>query len=119
MHGRNFVPRSLPVKQCGAILGMQMRDSKASAQPHSPATRTGFGKTCESARVNFLKRINVICPVQFLPQKYSPFRLPQISSRNPAISSPTRGVSRSSRTLGWDAVDAAVSGANEIAGRVL
>ena len=76
MHGRNFVPRSLPVKQCGAILGMQMRDSKASAQPHSPATRTGFGKTCESARVNFLKRINVICPVQSPFAKIFPFPHP-------------------------------------------
>ena len=57
-----------------------------------------------------LNRFNVICPVQSFPQKYSPSHLPQISPRNPAISSPTRGVSRSSRTLGWDAVDAAAPG---------
>ena len=49
------------------------------------------------------------CPA--LKRKYSYSQPTQISSTSPAVSSLTRGVSRSSRTLGWDAVDAAASGA--------
>jgi hypothetical protein len=40
----------------------------------------------------------VICPVQPLPKKQIPSRSPQISTKNPAVSSLMRGGSRSSRT---------------------
>ena len=43
-------------------------------------------------------QFNVICPVQSLPQKQFPSRSPQISTKIRAVSSLTRGVSRSSRT---------------------
>src|SRR5258708_4370988 len=68
-------------------------------------------------KTDLLSRFNVICPVQSPCEKYSYFRAPQISSRNRVISSPTRGVSRSSRTLGWDAVDAAALARKGIAGQ--
>jgi len=41
VHGRNFVARSLPVKQHGAILGMQMRRNKDSCS--SPRLRGELG----------------------------------------------------------------------------
>ena len=49
--------------------------------------------------------------VQPLREKYSASRSTQIKSIYPAILSRERGVSRSSRTLGRDVVDAAASGA--------
>jgi hypothetical protein len=52
------------------------------------------------AKTNFLSQFNAICSVQPLPPKHFPSRPPQISIRNPAVSSLTRGVSRSSRTRG-------------------
>ena len=52
------------------------------------------------AKTKFPNQINAICPVQSLPKKQFASRSPQISTRNPAVSSLTRGVSRSSRTRG-------------------
>ena len=52
------------------------------------------------AKANFPNQINLICPVQPLPQKQFASRRTQISTRNPAVSSLTRGGSRSSRTRG-------------------
>jgi hypothetical protein len=54
--------------------------------------------------------------VQSCPQKYFPSRPTQITRIFPASHPSTRGVSRSSRTLGWDAVDAAASGAQRNGG---
>jgi hypothetical protein len=53
---------------------------------------------CQNA--NFFRQFNAICPVQSLSKKQFPSRSPQISTRNPAVSSLTRGGSRSSRTRG-------------------
>jgi hypothetical protein len=50
------------------------------------------------AKANFLSQFNAICLVQSLAQKQFPSRPPQISTINSAVSSLTRGVSRSSRT---------------------
>jgi hypothetical protein len=58
------------------------------------------------ATANLLNRINPIPPVQPHRKKYFPSRFPQINSISPAIPSHMRGVSRSSRTLERDAVDA-------------
>jgi hypothetical protein len=55
---------------------------------------------------NFLKQINLICPVQSRLQKYFGYRFTQISNIPTAIPPLQRGVSRSSRTLVRDAVDA-------------
>jgi hypothetical protein len=49
---------------------------------------------------NLLKRFNAICPVQPQPQKYSCFRLPQISSRTRPFHPSTRGVGH--RHERWD-----------------
>jgi hypothetical protein len=51
----------------------------------------------------------VICPVQSLPKKQFPSRIPQISTINSAVSSLMRGGSRVVTDAGWDAVDAAAS----------
>jgi len=56
---------------------------------------------------NLLDRINLICPVQSFSKKYFASLFPQITSISPVILSHMRGVSRSSRTLVRDAVDAA------------
>jgi hypothetical protein len=58
------------------------------------------------ATTNLLNRINLIPPVQSHRKKYFPSRFPQIKSISLAIPSHMRGVSRSSRTLERDAVDA-------------
>jgi hypothetical protein len=50
--------------------------------------------------------------VQCCAQKYSASRLPQITPTNQPSRAHERGVSRSSRTLVRDAMDAAVSGAS-------
>lgn len=52
------------------------------------------------ANFNFPSQINVICPFQSLPQEQFPSRRTQISTINSAVSSLTRGGSRSSRTRG-------------------
>ena len=52
------------------------------------------------AKTKFPNQINAIFPVQSLPKKQFASRSPQISTRNPAVSSLTRGGSRSSRTRG-------------------
>ena len=57
-----------------------------------------------------LSRINLMLAVQSRSQKYFDSKFAQITCISIAVSSPTRGVSRSSRTLGWDAVDAASVG---------
>jgi hypothetical protein len=64
------------------------------------------------------QRLKLICPVQPHFKKYFRFLQTQIISLSLAIPSRLRGVSRSSRTLGWDAVDAAASSREGIAGRV-
>jgi hypothetical protein len=56
-------------------------------------------------------------PVQPHFQKYSRFLPTQITGLFRAVPSRERGVSRSSRTLGWDAVDAAASSRKGIAGQ--
>ena len=53
-------------------------------------------------------------PSSPLPQKYSASRLTPNQRHNSPLILSTRGVSRSSRTLGWDAVDAAASGARSV-----
>jgi hypothetical protein len=55
---------------------------------------------------NLLKQFNLICPVQSRLQKYFDYHLTQISNIPIAIPLIYRGVSRSSRTLVRDAVDA-------------
>ena len=55
---------------------------------------------------NLLKQFNLICPVQSRLQKYFDYRFTQISNIPSAIPLLQRGVSRSSRTLVRDAVDA-------------
>ena len=55
---------------------------------------------------NLLNRINVILPVQSHSKKYFPSRFPQIKSISTPVPSHMRGVSRSSRTLERDAMDA-------------
>ena len=64
-------------------------------------------------RVNkkFLNHFKLICPVQSRAKKESASCETQISPRTPAIPARRRGVSRSSRTLGWVAVDAKAPGA--------
>ena len=53
-------------------------------------------------------------------QKYFDFIFAQITCISLAVSSPTRGVSRSSRTSGWDAVDAGSVGRVDVmAGQAL
>jgi hypothetical protein len=52
------------------------------------------------ANTNFPSQFSAICPVQSLPKKQFPSRPPQISTINSAVSSLTRGGSRSSRTRG-------------------
>ena len=53
-----------------------------------------------------------------LAQKYSAFAVGQITDLTLRVPPHNRGVSRSSRTRGADAVDAAASGAQRDAGRV-
>jgi hypothetical protein len=53
-----------------------------------------------------LNRIKLICPVQFHLQKEFASQLTQITSRTLAVPFLWRGVSRSSRTLERDAMDA-------------
>jgi len=64
-------------------------------------------------RVNekFLNPFKLICPVQSRAKKESGSHETQISPRTCAIPARKRGVSRSSRTLGWAAVDAKALGA--------
>jgi hypothetical protein len=71
------------------------------------------------SRVIFRNHFKPICLVQFRLQKDSAFAVGQIISTSSPILSRYKGRWPSSRTLGQDAVDAAASGANVIAGRVL
>jgi len=59
----------------------------------------------------FPNYFKLICPVQPRAQKQTASRKTQISPRNSAIPARKRGVSRSSRTWGWVAVDAKAPGA--------
>jgi len=59
----------------------------------------------------FFNLFKLICPVQSCAKKESCSRATQISPRTCAIPARKRGVSRSSRTLGWVAVDAKAPGA--------
>jgi hypothetical protein len=71
------------------------------------------------AGTNFLNASKLICAVQPCAKKEMASRETQISPRTRAIPARKRGVSRSSRTLGWVAVDAKAPGARQgIAGRV-
>jgi EcoEI R protein C-terminal len=45
-------------------------------------------------RGKFARKINLICPVQPLSQKYSPFRITQISSRSASVPPPRGAVAR-------------------------
>ena len=65
----------------------------------------------------FCNALKVICAVQSGLQKYSAFAVGQISSTSLRHPVPKEGRWPSSRTLGRDAVDAAVSGALVFAGR--
>jgi hypothetical protein len=58
------------------------------------------------AKSNLSSRIKLICAVQSLPEKYSDFQKVQISVEARPVLPGKRGVSRSSRNAGWDAVDA-------------
>jgi hypothetical protein len=69
------------------------------------------------AQRKFSCKIKLICPVQISAKKYFGFRHPQITSISASILSRLRGVSRSSRTLERDAVDAAVPAYGLISGR--
>jgi hypothetical protein len=61
---------------------------------------------------NFFRNFNSDLPVQSCPRKFFVMPVGQIISTNQRHPAPlTRGVSRSSRTWVWDAVDAAASGA--------
>ena len=66
----------------------------------SGQTREGGSTPPLREIVNLLNRFNLICPVQSRLQKFCCSRLTQISCISPAVSSPRRGVSRSSRTRG-------------------
>jgi hypothetical protein len=66
----------------------------------------------------FRSGFKLICLVQPGLRKYFLFSSDPNHLFIPRVSSLTRGVSRSSRTLGWDAVDAAASSREEIAGRI-
>ena len=66
---------------------------------------------------NFFNRINPIPPVQPPSVKTFPFSPDPNQIHNSRHPVPREGRSPSSRTLGWDAVDAAASGAQGIAGR--
>jgi hypothetical protein len=72
----------------------------------------GFsGEDASRGKPDLLNGIKVICPVQPLRGKYSCWRLTQISLMSHSILSHSEGRWPSSRTLGWDAVDAAALGA--------
>jgi hypothetical protein len=68
--------------------------------------------------VKLLERANQQLGVQPSSEKYFASQLTQIISRNLAVQSRKRGVSRSSRNAGWDVVDARASARKVIAGRV-
>src|SRR5258708_40055512 len=73
----------------------------------APVLAASGPRIAVSEKPNLLKRIKLIWVVQSCLQKYSASHLTQITSRTPAVPLLTRGVSRSSRTRGRDAVDAA------------
>src|SRR5260370_1890932 len=66
----------------------------------------------------FSRQINVICPVQSPLAKIFRLRRRANQKYNLRRLIPHEGRWPSSRTLGWDAVDAAASGAHGSAGRV-
>jgi hypothetical protein len=68
-------------------------------------------------RVEFLKSFKLIWPVQIPPKKYFPFPRKQISRICETVS-PTEGRIAIVTNAGWDAVDAAASGALVVAGRI-
>jgi hypothetical protein len=67
---------------------------------------------------NFCPTGKSIKPVKSALRKYSPCRVGQISGLSLPVSPEKRGGSRSSRNARWDAVDAAASVRDGIAGRV-
>jgi hypothetical protein len=60
---------------------------------------------------NLSKRFNLICPVQSPPKKHSPSLLTQITGLFRPVSPHTEGRIMIVTNAGWDAVDAAASGA--------
>jgi transposase len=86
--------------------GAPWRDLPENHGPHTPRHGNDDGIVVR-ARPKLLKRINVICPVQSPLQKYFASPVGQIISTSSRHPTPQRGVSRSSRTRGADAVDAA------------
>jgi hypothetical protein len=93
------VPATLQPQRCAAA------PLSGRHHPLSQLIDAGFPSR---AQEKFPCNIKLIWPVQSSPRKYSGFHLPQITSISAAILSHLRGVSRSSRTLERDAVDAAV-----------
>src|SRR6267142_5723318 len=80
---------------------------------HKP-NRTCCSRKCPPFLPSLVRQISV----QPLAQKYFAFAVGQITDLTPRVPPHYRGVSRSSRTRGADAVDAAASGAQRDAGRV-
>jgi hypothetical protein len=86
----------------------QLRTCYAPTMPSQIARRSSSGAlrvtwataTDLRATVDLFNRINLMLAVQPHFQKYSPSRLTQIKSTTLAVSSHSRGVSRSSRTRG-------------------
>ena len=69
------------------------------------------------AEAIFRRHFNLIWVVQAFHKKYFAFAVGQISSTSSPRPFPARGALAIVTNAGWDEVDAAASGANEIAGR--
>ncbi len=67
----------------------------------------------------FCNDFKVICPVQSRRRKQFASRSPQISAITPTVSSLYEGRIMIVANAGWDAVDAAASGAQVVAGQAI
>jgi hypothetical protein len=107
----------------------QVRQRRSCAVPTVPDNAYDGLALCEAHRCTlqwmgigdaiFFNGFVVVCPVQPHPRRYFRFHLADSYLQPADIPPRKRGVSRSSRTLGRDAADAAASGAQAvIAGQV-
>jgi hypothetical protein len=96
---------SVRARASSASLSIKIRVASITRSPHRSCRR---GQSHQKS--NLSSNFKLIWVVQSLAKKYSAFSQTQITTISIPVPAHMRGVSRSSRTLGRDAVDAAASG---------
>jgi hypothetical protein len=105
----------------GCLVALRSRIVRSLSSGGASRRPVGFIRAADRSfeKPDLLKRINLIWVVQSHLQKYSASRFAQINSRTLAVPALRGAYHDRHGRWAWDAVDAAASGAQVIAGRVM